>query len=808
MKPTLTPDAQRALTRAGLSRAKSRGLSRAESRDAKPRGFSRRSFLTGSGAVIVTFASAGVLDRVSGVFAQGFNGTGSPQLDSWIAIAADGTVTAYTGKCELGQGLYTAQMQLVAEELCVPFNRVRLIQCDTSLTPDQGTTSGQQSHPANFNRTNLALAAATARETLLRLASAPLGAPPQDLVAKDGIVSVRATPSRNLSYGALINGKTFDVQLDPKAARRHPREWTVLGTSVPRVDMRAMVTGQFEFVHNVRVPGMLHGRVVRPPSPGATLTGVDESSVRGMPGLVRVVVKNNFVGVVAEKPWQATQIAEKLRATWTPGPRLSPQRDAYQQIRKEPSTDTLLVDSGDVDKTLASAATVLRATYHHPYQMHGSIGTSCAVADVQADRATLWSATQSVFPTRNTTAAILGVRPESVRVVYTRGAGCYGINGADTVSYDAAVLSQAVGKPVRVQLSRKDEMAWENYGNLFAIDQRVGLDASGTITVWDYEAWSAAKGGRPGYNTPGNVVTGTLLGFNPAPFNPRTPAPAPTQPLNNNLNTAPSYITGRVRNSQNGAGVVRSERLLSHRVRSPFFTGPLRAPERLQNTFAHECFIDEVAAHVKADPVAYRLRHLNHARLSGAIRAAAKAASWQTRPSPNRRAGLASQDPPSNNGTVSGRGIACVCYEGDNGYVAMVAEVDVNQNTGQVHVTRLVVAQDCGPISNPDGMRNQIEGGALQGMSRALGEAVTWDEEKVTSIDWRTYRSLPLGFAIPRIETVLIDQPDEEACGTGETSVTVVAAAIGNAIFDATGVRIREVPFTPERVKAAIDSRS
>jgi CO/xanthine dehydrogenase Mo-binding subunit len=414
-----TPEARRALTQAG---------------------FSRRSFLKGSGAVIVTFASAGVMDKMGGVFAQGFNGTGSPQLDSWIAIAADGTVTAYTGKCEFGQGLYTAQMQLVAEELCVPLNRVRLIQCDTSLTPDQGTTSGQQSHPTNFNRTNLALAAATAREALVRLAAVQLNAPTQSLVARDGAISMKATPSRRVSYGALIGGKKFDLQLNPKAARIHPRDWTVLGTPVPRVDMRAMVTGEFEFVHNVRVPGMLHGRVVRPPSPGATLMNVDESSVRGMPGLVKVVVKNNFVGVVAQKPWQAMQIAEKLRATWTPGPRLSPQRDVYQQIRKEPATDTLLVDSGDVDKTLASAATVLRATYHHPYQMHGSIGSSCAVADVQADQATLWSATQSAFPTRNTTAAILGVKPESVRVIYTRGAGCYGIIGADTVTYDAAVL--------------------------------------------------------------------------------------------------------------------------------------------------------------------------------------------------------------------------------------------------------------------------------------------------------------------------------------------------------------------------------
>src|SRR6185503_6829356 len=337
--------------------------------------------------------------------------------------------------------------------------------------------------------------------------------------------------------------------------------------------------------HNVKVPGMLHGAVVRPPTVGATVMSVDEASVRDLPGVVKVVAKQNFVGVVAQKPWQAMQAASRLKVNWTPGPALSALRDAYQQIRTQPSADTLLVDSGDVDAMLSKSATVIKATYQHPYQMHGSMGSSCAVADVQGDKATLWSATQSAYPTRNTTAMLLGLKQENIRVIYARGAGCYGINGADTVTYDAAVLSQAVGKPVRVQLSRKDEMAWENYGNLFAIDQRVGLDKDGNITAWDYEAWSAAKGGRPGYNTPGNVVTGTLLGLNPAPFNPRTPAPAPTNPLNNNSNTAPSYIAGRVGASQNGAGVVRSERVLSHRVRSPFFTGPLRAPERLQNTF-------------------------------------------------------------------------------------------------------------------------------------------------------------------------------------------------------------------------------
>jgi CO/xanthine dehydrogenase Mo-binding subunit len=779
MTPHLTPDARVALGRAG---------------------FSRRSFLKGSGAIVVAFSSAGLADGLTDMFAQGFNGTGSTQLDAWIAIGRDGIVTAYTGKCDFGQGLYTAQMQLVAEEVCVPLSRVRLIQCDTSVTPDQGTTSGQQSHPTNFNHTNLALAGATARQALIRLASDKIGAPASDLVARDGVVALKSDASRSLAYGDLIGGQRFNLQLDRAAARKHPREWTVLGTPVPRVDMRDMVTGQFEFVHNVKVAGMLHGRVVRPPEVGATVGSVDEGSIRDLPGVVKVVVKGNFVGVVAQKPWQAMQAAERLKVTWNRGTGLQPHADLYGTLRRQPARDTLLVDSGDVDANLKAASTVLRSTYLHPYQMHGSMGSSCAVADVQADKATIWSATQSAYPTRNTSAMLLGLKPESIRVIYVRGAGCYGINGADTVSYDAALLSQAVGKPVRVQLSRKDEMAWENYGNAFAIDQRVALDASGNISVWDYEAWSAARGGRPGYNTPGNVVTGVLVGSNPAPFAPRTPAPAPDTPLNNGSNTAPSYIAGRVRDSANGAGVIRSERVLSHRVLSPFFTGPLRAPERLQNTFAHECFMDEVATHVKADPVEYRLKHLSHARLSAAVRAAAKAANWERRPSP--RPGRAG------GGKVTGRGIACVCYEGDNGYVAMVADVTVDQNTGQIQVTRLVVAQDCGPISNPDGMRNQIEGGALQGISRALGEEVTWDDRKITSVDWRSYHSLTLGIAPPAMEIVLLNQTDEEACGSGETSITVVAPAIGNAVFDATGVRLRQVPFTPERVLAAIRART
>ena len=762
-------------------------------------GFSRRAFLKGSGAVIVGFTLAPLADSLGVVSAQGINGVGNKNLDAWIAIGNDGIVTAYTGKCEFGQGLYTAQMQLVAEELCVPLDRVTLIQCDTSMTPDQGTTSGAQSHPANFNHANLALAGATAREALLTLGAERLGVPVDQLVAENGTIGVRGDATKRVTYQALIGGRKFELPLSTTAKRRHPNEWVVLGKPVPRVDIPALVTGEFEFVHNVRVPGMLHGRVVRPPTYGATLVSVDESSVAGMPGVVKVVVKNNFVGVVAEKIWQAQQAAAKLAVKWSDGPALPDQATFYDEMRKMPSRDIMHVDSGDVDATIKAAPTVVSSTYLFPYHMHASIGSSCAVADVQGSKATIWCATQSSWPMKNTSAMVLGIKPEDVRVIYTRGSGCYGINGADTVCYDAALMSQAVGKPVRVQLTRKDEMAWENYGLPFVIDQRAGVDADGTIVAWDYEAWTATRGGRPGYQTPGNVVTGMLAGHRHATFQPRTPAPAPNEPLDNGENTAPSYVTGRAGGDARGAGIVKSERLLSHRLASPFFTGPLRSPERLQNTFAHECFMDEIAARIKADPVALRLKHLAHKRIAGALQAAAKAANWDTRPSPRTNN--------VNNGVASGRGVACVAYEGDNGYLAMVAEVDVVLATGEVRVTRLVSAQDSGPISNPDGLRNQVEGGALHGMSRALMEEVTWDREMVTSVDWRGYRTFGVGAPIPVLETVLINNVDEEACGAGEASITVVTAAIGNAIFDATGARVRQVPFTPARVKAAIDAR-
>lgn len=413
----------------------------------------RRGFLKSAGALVVAFS----MTRGEG-FAQ-FATTpipGSPdnrELDSWLAIAADGTVTAYSGKEEIGQGISTVQQQLVAEELCVAFDRVRLIYCDTALTPDQAYTSGSQSHPANFRHGNLALACATAREAFVSMASQRLGVPDDRLSVRDGVIS---GGGRKVSYEELVGGKKLKLTLNPDAKRRDSREWTVLGKPIGRPDMAAMATGQFEYVHNVRLPGMLHGCVVRPPTIGAAVVNVDEGSVKDVAGIVRVVVRKNFVGVVAQKPWQARQAANRLKVTWTRGPALPAQSEYYASLRKLSSRDVLLVDSKDTAQTLAGAATLMQATYHHPFQMHGSVGASCAVADVQGDQATLYSPSQGVWYQKTTGAMILGLRPENVHVIFRRGSGCYGLNGADAVSYDALVLSQAVGKPVRVQLSRKD----------------------------------------------------------------------------------------------------------------------------------------------------------------------------------------------------------------------------------------------------------------------------------------------------------------------------------------------------------------
>ncbi len=776
----MSPDAKTALNKVGLS---------------------RRGLLKSAGALIVGFSAAGSRSPVAAQIAPGT--VAANQVDSWVAITADGTVFGYSGKCEFGQGFSVVQRQLIAEELGVPLEKVWLTFCQTGLTPDQGVTSGSQSHIAEFGPAGLRQALATAREALFSMAARRLNTTADQLIVENGVVMLRSDRARAVTYGELVSGGRFNMVLNANAKPKSPRDYTVLGKSVPRDDIPAKVLGSYEYVQNIRLPGMLHGKVVRPPAIGAQVVSVDESSVSALPGNIRVVVKKNFVGVVADRDWFAQQAARRLRVTWSEPPALPSFDDFYNYLRTVPSRDTLTVLNADVDEKMAAAARTFSATYLHPYQLHGSLAASCAVADVTgigaAAKATIYSATQGVYPQRDSVANVLGIPSENIQVIFAEGSGCYGCNGNDTVSFDAAIMSQAVGKPVRVQLSRRDEMiAGENYGPAYTIDLKAGVDSQGQMIAWIYEGWTATKGGRPNATTPGNIFTGELAGF-PVPAVVPNSNPAPPARFANNSNIASSYSAGCTPAGCGGTGTVNSERVLTHTIPSPFFTGPLRSPARLQNTFANESFIDEVAAGLLQDPVQYRLRHLSDPRMIDVLNAAARGANWDTRPSPkpgNPRTGI-----------VSGRGISLVLYEGNNGYCALVAEVDVNQATGAVAVRRMVASQDSGPVSNPNGMRNQMEGGAIQGMSRALFEEVRWNSRNVTSDDWRAYRVYTYGQFHPVVETVVIDRPDEEHMGSGECTITAVASAIANAIFDATGARIRQVPFTPDRVLAALRAR-
>jgi nicotinate dehydrogenase subunit B len=756
---------------------------------------SRREFLKGAGTLIVNFGPfvRAVAQEGPGQFATHASHVDPDKLDSWIAVNANGTVTAYTGKCDLGQGILTAQTQLVAEELCVSLHAVQLIQCDTAVTPDQGSTSGSQSTPTNFNVRDLALAAATARETLVRMAATRFGEEASRLTVKDGVIV--SPTGKQVTYADLIGAKKFSLSVNAEAKRHSPDEWTVLGKPVPGLDHPALVTGNFEFVQNVRLPGMLHGRVVRPPMMGGKLLSVDETSVRDIQGLTKVVVHKDFVGVVAETQFAAVMAACNLVCKWQSGWKLPLQKTFFEHMQQQPSRDELSVDSGDLPGTLAKAHRVLHARYTYPYQMHGSLGSSCAVADVKTKTATVWSPTQSVYPTRNCVATLLNLPPDNVRVIFVRGSGCYGLNGADAVSFDAAILSQATGRPVRLQYTRQDEMMWENFGNACVIEHHAGLSANGSIVAWDRENWVANRGSRPGYDRPGNIISGMLLGYEPEPIRP-APASPPTRKLRNGSNTVPEYVAGCAGGVCSGSGVVKSERVLTHTVASPFYTGPLRSPLRIQNTFANECFMDELAAVAHADPVEYRLRHLRNDRVRNVLQAAAKTARWTTQPDgPQQR---------EKSGIVKGRGIACVAYEGDNGYAALVVDINIDLQTGVVKPRKFTIAIDCGPISNPDGLRNQVEGGLLQGMSRALVEEVTWNATRITSVDWIGYRSLGLDYETPEIETVFVVPENVPATGAGETSITVTPAAIGNAIFHAAGIRLRDLPFTSSRVLTAL----
>jgi nicotinate dehydrogenase subunit B len=757
---------------------------------AQPRRFSRRAFLTGTGAMVVAIGTPRLLDPKA-VFAALEDSTIGPalvdplQIDSWLAVHGDGAVTVFTGKVELGTGVLTSTMQLVADELDVPFSNVTVVEGDTWQCVDQGFTAGSQSNKTQYAPTGaLRQAAAEARLALLNLASPQLGAPVAQLTVKDGVVSVQSDASKSVSYAQLIGDKKFALKITGKAVPKPFTQYKIVGTSVKRPDVAGKATGAFTYTQDVRVPGLVHARVVRPPTLDSTLVSINGwKGDKQPPGVIKVVAKHNYVAVVAKEEWQAVEAAYALRVTWktTPLPSYDTFYDDLQKM--SPTTDRLLIDTRDVDTALTKSAKTVEATYYYPLQMHASMGASAGTASVEGQTATVWSSTQGVYQLRGAVATALGLPAQNVHVIYVEGSGCYGLNGADNVALDAAVISQMIGQPVRVQYMRADEHKWENYGQPYVINLKGGLDGSGKVAAWDYTAWTASRGGRPG--PPANLASGILLGF---PENPLAASPprTPTQQPNfvDGSNSAPSYV-------------VPSQRLVTHTGVHSFMAGPLRSPARIQNTFANESFIDELAHAAGADPVAFRLAHLKDQRLIDVINLAAKMAQWEPRQAASKV---------GKGRYLTGRGIAAMLYEGNNGYNAAVFQVTVDKTTGKVVVDGVWSAQDCGPVLNPDGMRAQAEGCLMQTISRSLIEEVKWGPNGITSDDWQSYPVARFTAMPKTFQFQAIDRKDQPVWGAGEVLITNGPAAIANAIFDATGKRLRQLPFTPKRVRAALNA--
>ena len=680
------------------------------------------------------------------------------QVDDWIAIAPDGIVTVFSGKVELGQGVKTALAQIVAEELDVPFERIRMVMGDTARTPDEGFTAG--STTIRLGGFALRHASAEARRALLELASERLDAALDELVVRDGAISVSHHPSRTITYAELMGGKRFKRKITGKASLKRPEDYRIVGKAVPRVDIPRKVMGASNFIQDVRVPGMLHARVVRPPSPGAQLESIDESSAQE----AQVVRLGNFVGVVAEREEQAVRAAKQLKVEWRETARLPAMQEFASYIQRQPTEDEDLVEEGKVDAALKRAATRVEATYYQPFQAHASIGPSCAVADVQTDRAIVWSNSQGVFALRGALADLFQMSPAKVQVIHVEGAGSYGHNGSDDVAADAVVLSRAVGKPVRVQWTREDEFAWEPYAPAMVMQVHGGLDKRGKVIAWTYNVWTPSHVTRARGKS--GLLAGQLIFGDPPP--------------------RPQWFGGGDRNAPTNYAF-RNQRVTAHWLTGlPLRTSAMRSLGGAANTFANESFMDELAVAAKIDPLEFRLRHLTDPRAHEVLKTATQRAGWGS-PLP----------------ADEGRGIAFVQYENDEAYVATVAHVHVNRASGAVRVKRIVVAHDCGLIINPDGLRNQIEGNVIQSASRALKEQVTWNESCITSVDWESYPILKFS-EVPEVEIALINRPNEPAVGAGEPSTVTTAAAIANAIFAATGARVREIPFTAKRVKAAM----
>ena len=696
----------------------------------------------------------------------------NPDLDTWIRVEKDGSVTVSIGKVELGQGIVSAIARIAAEELDVRLDQVRVHGADTGEGPDEALTAGSMSveHSGGAVRH----AAAEARQVMLEAAAERLGAPLSQLEVAAGVVRARGS-SRSISYGELQGGRPFDRKLTGEATPKAPETYRIVGKPAPRIDMRAKLTGG-AFVQDLRLPGMLFGRVARPPGYGAQLQDVDLDPVRTLPGVVQVVRDGQYLGVIAEREEQAVRARELLRDTaeWSSPAELPVDRDLAEWLLEQPRESYPVVDGaaeeGPIEPYVEppNAHLTLHERFMRPFIMHAAMGPPAAVAELRDGQLTVWASCQSITWTRGAVAKVVDLPPASVRVIHTDGAGCYGHNGADDAALDAALLARAVpGRPVHLQLMREDENCWEPYGPAMVVDVHASLDASGRVIDWSQDVYSQTHVGRP---RPGEVGSRLAGAWHLDPPFERPVSPARLGPESGiHRNATPGYTFPHKRITKN---MVQTQ---------AFRTSSLRALGAYANVFAIESLMDELAHAAGADPLVFRLAHLEDPRGRDVLEAAAEAIGW---PGPSQEG--------------RGVGIAYARYAGTKAYAAIGVDLEV-EASGTIRLQRAVVAADVGQIIDPQGVANQLEGGFVQAASWTLLEQVRFDATRIRSVDWDTYPIL--GFAdVPVVESVLIDRPGSPTLGAGEPSIGPTPAAIANAVFRATGRRLRRTPFSPERV--------
>ncbi len=691
---------------------------------------------------------------------------GNRSLDRWLKIGADGTVTVYPGKVEIGQGILTVLVQMVAEELDIGVERIRLAPASTDYSPDEGITSGSRS----IQEGGIALryAAAEARDLLLQRAAAKLNVSLEQLTVKDGTVSARSGGS--VTYWELSSEDLLRREASGEVAPKNHDSHNLVGSELARRDLPAKVVGVPVYVQDMELAGMLHGRVARPPSYGAQLAGLDEEEVRAMPGVAAVVRDGRFLGVVAEREEQAVRAQRRLArsARWDEKPTL-PESTDPRYLKKLRSEDEVISEKGDIAQ--ARAAKTLTAEYSRPHIAHASLAPSCAVAQLQGDHYTVWTHTQGIFPLRTDLARMLGVAENKITVVHVEGAGCYGHNGADDVACDAVLLARAVpGRPVRLQWMREDEFAWERYGPAMVVKLAGGVDGSGKIVSWQHELWSPGHSSRPGAKNAVNLIAASHLEKGPpAPFPRNPPLPAG----GSHRNAVPLYD-------------FPNQRVTNHYIpEPPLLASALRSLGAHANVFAIESFMDELAQAAGADPVEFRLKHLKDPRARAVIETVAQKAGWK-------------RGEKGDGGR--GRGIGFARYKNLGCYVAVIVEIEAEE---EVRVKRAWAAIDAGQAINPDGIVNQTEGGLIQTVSWTLKEQINFDRERILTRTWEDYPILTFPEA-PEVEVTVIDRPEQPPLGAGEGAQGPTGAAIANAVHNALGVRLRDMPLTRDKLIAAL----